>query len=60
MSLRFALAMILLGALTSFTTACGVRGPLEQPPSAKTAEGEPVLTEEEKPHRGFILDRILD
>jgi predicted small lipoprotein YifL len=52
--------MILLGALTSFTTACGVRGPLEQPPSAKTAEGEPVLTEEEKPHRGFILDRILD
>jgi predicted small lipoprotein YifL len=60
MSIRTAIAMILLGALASFTTACGVRGPLETPPAAKTAEGEPILTEEEKPHRGFILDRILD
>lgn len=60
MLIRFAKALILIGALTTFITACGVRGPLETPPEAKTAEGGPVLTEEDKPHRGFILDRLLD
>lgn len=60
MSIRLVMALILAGVLTSFTAACGVRGPLEPPPSAKTADGEPVLAGEEKPHRGFILDRILD
>ncbi len=60
MLFRTAKALILIGAIASTITACGVRGPLEQPPSAKTADGEPVVAGKEKPYRPFILDGLLD
>jgi predicted small lipoprotein YifL len=60
---RCALAALLAGAIS----ACGVRGPLELPPEQKaaetTAKAESGQTKPEgaadKPHQGFILDRLI-
>ncbi|GJL99641.1 MAG: hypothetical protein DHS20C07_13210 [Methyloligella sp.] len=48
---------LVLAALS--LTACGVKGPLEAPPEAQT-EGDAPVVKEEKPHRGFILDGLLN
>lgn len=60
MVLRTIKALILsLGlALCLGVAACGVRGPLEPPPDA--VSDAPVVEGEEKPHRGFILDKLLN
>jgi|GEM_PF-6862406 len=63
--LRTAKAINILAGLalllaTLSLTACGAKGPLEAPPSAKTEDGTPAAVEEEKPHRGFILDKLLN
>ena len=49
---------LLLAAMS--LTACGAKGPLEAPPSAETESDAPASVKEEKPHRGFILDRLLN
>lgn len=58
MFLRTAKAIIILAGLAISLSACGARGPLEAPPEAKVEDGAPAI-EEKKPHRGFILDRLL-
>ena len=56
--LYFALAALLIAALG--LSACGRKGPLEAPPSQRTADGRPVPeTESGKPDRPFILDGLL-
>ncbi len=50
----------LLGSLG--LASCGVRGPLEAPPSSKKSEigaGTPEAKSESKEHEGFVLDRLL-
>ncbi|GAA6211019.1 hypothetical protein NBRC116602_07590 [Hyphomicrobiales bacterium 4NK60-0047b] len=49
---------LVLAALS--LTACGVKGPLEAPPEAQTEGDAPASVKEEKPHRGFILDGLLN
>ena len=58
--MRKALALLTIAGLTCLITGCGVRGPLEPPPGAQTAVGDGPVKEDEKPHRGFILDKLLD
>jgi predicted small lipoprotein YifL len=53
-------AMIILAGLALSLTACGVKGPLEAPPEAQTESDAPASVKEEKPHRGFILDGLLN
>lgn len=56
--------MMTLAALA--LAGCGVKGSLENPPEAKneptadaaSGQGKPA-GEAEKPHQGFILDRLL-
>lgn len=58
--LRSAKTFIILAGLSLSLSACGMRGPLETPPEAKTVDGSPAAVEKEKPHRGFILDGLLN
>lgn len=60
MLLRTAKAIIILAGLTLSLTACGAKGPLEAPPEAKVEGEAPSVAEKEKPHRGFILDGLLN
>ena len=60
MLLRTAKAIIILAGLALSLTACGTKGPLEAPPEAKVEGEAPTVDQEEKPHRGFILDGLLN
>ena len=60
MLLRTAKAVIILAGLALSLTACGAKGPLEAPPEAKVEGDTSVVVEEKKPHRGFILDGLLN
>ncbi len=60
--MRIAIALFLIACLTSLTTGCGVRGPLEPPPGveSKAGAGDGLVTEDEGRDRTFILDGLLD
>ncbi len=63
--MRVAIALLIIAVLSTLTAGCGVRGPLEPPPGAETVEGpdgtkKGPIKQEDKPHRGFILDSLLD
>ena len=60
MLLRTAKAIIILAGLALSLTACGAKGPLETPPEAKVEGDAPATIKEEKPHRPFILDGLLN
>lgn len=55
------------GFLVASLTACGIRGPLELPPEQKAAETTAKADSgqskpegaADKPHQGFILDRLI-
>jgi predicted small lipoprotein YifL len=51
-----AIALTVLGVLSA--AGCGVRGPLEQPPEAKTGEA-PRAPGEPPPHKPSILDPLI-
>jgi len=63
--MRVAIALLIIAGLSTLTAGCGVRGPLEPPPGTEAIEGpdgtkkDPIRSED-KPHRGFILDGLLD
>ena len=57
LALRVAIALTVLGMLSA--AGCGVRGPLEQPPEAKTADTAPRAPGEPPPHKPSILDPLI-
>ena len=58
-SLAVAIALLALGALG--LAACGVHGPLEAPPGAKTETGSatPGTPGEPAPHKPSVLDPLI-
>ena len=52
-----------IAAAPVLIAGCGVRGPLEPPPGAEASanpEDKTLITKEDKPNRGFILDGLLN
>ena len=58
--MRTAITLLTIMGLSFLIAGCGVRGPLEPPPEAQVIEGQGPVKEEQKPHRGFILDKLLN
>lgn len=57
--MRITIAFLMIAGLTTLTTGCGVRGPLEPPPGAQVKTGDGLVKKEQQPDRPFILDRLL-
>jgi len=55
---QLGVAIGLLALVTLSLAGCGVRGPLEQPPEAKTGEAPRALGEP-PPHKPSILDPLI-
>lgn len=58
--MRIAKALLIVAGLSLLISGCGVRGPLEPPPGSQIIEGKGPIKAEQKPHRGFILDGLLN
>lgn len=57
-ALRVAIALTVLGMLSA--AGCGVRGPLEQPPEAKTGDAAaPRAPGAPPPHKPSVLDPLI-
>lgn len=58
--MRLAHWLVMIAIIGSLGLAgCGVKGPLDPPPGEKNEAGAPDQSNE-KPHRGFVLDGLLD